>query len=456
MILSKKLNISILIFLVISLAFGFTGLSQEDLNGTFSVWSVNQQKGPAWEAQKEALEAFAAKHPGVELDLNLAMNGDVLKTKLPNSFATGAAPDMFYVWGGSKTIKFAKNGFLADLTDLVSTPPLDQYISKTDLSAVSYKGKNYAVPLAGWGGVFALNTKIFEEAGIEPPPSLYQPTWDEFISWVKTIRSNTEYAPIVAPADRSAMWVPHFWYISLFDRLTEDEYFFRKTINRVEGYSFTDPPFVEAAERLKELVDLNAFQEGFTGDNYAAAISKYQQGDGAIMYNGSWWPPRLKSEAPEVYENSINIRFPSLQEGVPQDTLLGTIQFFWSVYSNGNTEIAKEFLKFMIHEQPQYSSKIIEASSRIPALKGVDPDPEATGAPKFYETTSEKWANSSYKHRAWNTYSPNEWAQTLLDQLQLLILGETSPEKFTKALEEKAEELENNGTLPLSFWSDPE
>lgn len=452
--LHKKLMPLIVCLLVGLLLFsGFSALAQDkELEGEFTVWSV-QEKDDEYEARKVAFEAFAEKYPGVELDLNLTMSDETFKSKLPSAYASGTAPDLHYSWAGGTMVKFAQEGFLMDMTELLTTPPLDKYIDKATLSVATYEGKYYAIPLQAWAGAFLVNKSIFEEAGLTPPPSNYQPSWQEFTHWIETIRAETDYAPISMPASRDAMWVPHFWYMSLVDRLSED-YYFKKTLNRVKGYSFTDQPFVEAASKLKSLVDMNAFQSGFRGDGYTAAVDRYFAGNAAMHYMGGWVTSSLEQANLETFEDTVNIRFPSIIEGYPQDTILAAIGVWYAANSRGNTEIVEEFLKFLITaEDNKYIKEIINTSGNLSALKGIQRDPEVTN--RLTKSVSEKYANSGYSHRAWNTYGPQKWATTLLDGLELVLSGQQSPEDFAKSLEKSAQALEEDGSLPVPYWPEP-
>ena len=118
---------------------------------------------------------------------------------------------------------------------------------------------------------------LFAEARIETPPA----TWTELLAVVQQLK-DAGITPITV--GEIEKWPGHFYWVYLAIRIGGKEAF-DKAHGREDG-SFTDPTFVQAGERLEELVALEPFQEGFFGAGYANAADEIANGKTAMQLMG--------------------------------------------------------------------------------------------------------------------------------------------------------------------------
>jgi multiple sugar transport system substrate-binding protein len=78
------------------------------------------------------------------------------------------------------TAQFASAGWVEDLTDRI-TPEIKSDVPESSLSAVTYQGKLYGMPLFNSSKHLFYNTKLLKDAGFDKPPT----TLDEFVAQAK-------------------------------------------------------------------------------------------------------------------------------------------------------------------------------------------------------------------------------------------------------------------------------
>ena len=228
-----------------------------------------------------------AAHPNVTIDIQVNEN-EAFKTKLTTLLQQGDVPDLFQTWGGGGLRQQVEAGLVKDITADVAS--WKDEINAGALSMYEVDGKNYGIPFdLGLVG-FWYNTKSFEDAGITTLPA----TWDEFLTTVQTLkeqgRSHRSPSPARTPGpapstgrtSRSASAARPGW------------------TRRSPPGDWSDPCFVKAGEKFKQLIDLEPFQEGFLAAPWdgagsgAAAMATY---NGAIQLMGQWLPGTVNANS---------------------------------------------------------------------------------------------------------------------------------------------------------------
>ena len=90
--------------------------------------------------------------------------------------------------------------------------------------------------------------------------------------------------PIIMGAGEK--WPMHFYWSYLVMRLGGADVL--KKAEAGEDGGFNNPVFIEAGEKLKELADLEPFQEGWLGTLFPASGGMFGDGKGAIDLMGNW------------------------------------------------------------------------------------------------------------------------------------------------------------------------
>jgi raffinose/stachyose/melibiose transport system substrate-binding protein len=368
--------------------------------------------------------AFVKDHPDVSIEITVIAN-EAFKQKLATAMQSGSPPDIFQSWGGGVLKQYADAGLVQDLTPSLQDNGWGDSFQPGPLSLYTFEGKTYGVPWnAGMVG-FWYNKGLFKKAGIAEPPK----TWTEMLAAVKKLK-DAGITPIgLGEGDK---WPGHFWWVYLAVR-EGGKNAFDKAYTR-QG-SFADQPFIDAGTRLKELIDLEPFQNGFLGANYGNEQVLLANGQAAMELMGQWAPGANRGVAENVDTFNENLGwfpFPTVEGGAgdPSDAMGGGDGF--AIGKNAPPE-AIEFIRFLTSVENQ--TAMAKAGLAVPpTVKGA----EAGLEDPLMKDLQQHAANAKYFQLYYDQYLPPAIAQTVLDATQGLFAGTTTPEDAAKMIEENA------------------
>jgi len=139
----------------------------------------------AIEATKEIVDAWNDDNPDIQVEIVQAPT-DSLDDKLTTQFAGEVAPDIIHyeVLG---IVPFARDGYLADLSELLSKETIDD-IDPGVLASVTVDDQMIGAPTELQTYVVFANKKLLEAAGVEIPTGDSM-TWDELDEIAKATTS---------------------------------------------------------------------------------------------------------------------------------------------------------------------------------------------------------------------------------------------------------------------------
>jgi len=388
-----------------------------------SWWHI-QTADPGLSNWQTLANTYVKDHPDVSIEITVIAN-EAFKQKLATAMQSGSPPDMFQSWGGGVLKQYADAGLVQDLTPSLQDNGWGQTFQPGPLSLYTFDGKTYGVPWdAGMVG-FWYNKALFKQAGIDAPPA----TWTDFLADVKKLKA-AKITPIaVGEGDK---WPGHFWWVYLAVR-EGGSAAFNKAYTR-EG-SFADQPFVDAGTRLKELIDLQPFQNGFLGANYGNEQVLMANGQTAMELMGQWAPGANRGVATDVKAYNENLGwfpFPKVEGGAgdPSDALGGGDGF--AVGKNAPKETI-DFIRFLTSVDTQKA--MVKLSLAVPpTVKGAE---EVLDDPLLKEVQQHA-ANAKYYQLYYDQYLPPAVAQAVLESVQGIFAGTTTPEDAAKTIEEAA------------------
>lgn len=184
-----------------SVAGGYEGIQKPDSITWCSHSGLLVENGQAeWDAEFERLTGIDLNHIFVS---NNEYNGQI-----ELYYSANTVPDVFDL-SSSYFPKYASEGALADLTDLVKESGLYEIIDKEYWDQCSYQGKIYGVP---WEIPQACGTYVrkdwLDRLGMEVPT-----TYDEFITMLTRFRDEIDecLVPYTAPGLTSAQYLADFY-----------------------------------------------------------------------------------------------------------------------------------------------------------------------------------------------------------------------------------------------------
>jgi raffinose/stachyose/melibiose transport system substrate-binding protein len=368
-------------------------------------------------------DQFVKQHPDVSIEITVIAN-EPFKQKLATAMQSGSPPDLFQSWGGGVLKQYADAGLVQDLTPSLQEDNWGASFQPGPLSLYTFEGKTYGLPWdAGMVG-FWYNQDLFKKAGIDKPPA----TWSELLDAVKKLKA-ANITPIgLGEGDK---WPGHFWWVYLAVR-EGGKGAFEKAYTR-QG-SFADKPFVEAGVRLKELVDLQPFQNGFLGANYGNEQTLMANAQAAMELMGQWAPDANRGVAQDVdafMKSRGWFPFPTVEGGAgdPSDAMGGGNGI--AVGKNAPKE-AIDFLRFLTSKETQ--TAMTKAGLAVPTVKGAE---EVIGDPLLKEV-QQHVSVAKYYQLYYDQYLPPAVGQAVLDATQGIFAGTTTPEDAAKMIEDSA------------------
>ena len=236
---------------------------------------------------RQTLKNFDSAHP--EIDYQFQPIPGNYPEKIQLMLGTGKAPDLFWLKGDTAPAYL----------NFEVLEPLDPFIAKDPdfnsedffpvfREAFDYKGQSYGVSKDFNAYVLFYNKKMFEEAGIERPPT----TWQELYDFSKKLTKDTDgdgktdqYGMVVEPSIDVIM---PFAFQNNAQLITDDG-----TI------SIGEPEFVEAVEYVMSLYrDGVATNPADVGAGWMGDVFSRKQC--AMVLSGGWLIPYLSDNAPDL------------------------------------------------------------------------------------------------------------------------------------------------------------
>ncbi len=374
---------------------------------------------------QQAVDRFKLRHPDIDVEVSY-FNNDAYKTKIKVAMGAGNAPCIFPTWGGGTLREYVKANQVADLTPYMSKDKYKNRFLDASFTQITFDGKIYGVPIENTSlAVIFYNKAIFQKFNLAPPQ-----TYDELLTVIRTLKQNG-IAPFALA--NKPKWPGSMYFMYLVDRIGGPETFAKAAAQ--EGATFEDPVFIEAGQRIQDLVREGAFQQGFNGLDFDSGGTRQllYSGKAAMELMGTWQSSTIKTENPDFYNNNLGFfPFPAIKEGKgdPRD-IVGTVgdNFYAIASSCKNPDDAFTLLQYMIDDT---SVDLRGKAGRVPPVKGFTSDD-----PMLQEIL--KLVQQAPNVQLWyDQYLPPSVAEVHKDTSQALFALSMTPEEAAKTLEQAA------------------
>ncbi|HEX2913700.1 MAG TPA: extracellular solute-binding protein [Chloroflexia bacterium] len=391
------------------------------LTGKISWWHITTGE-PGKSAWQAMADAYMKANPGVQIEITILEN-DAFKTKLTTVMQSGNPPDLFQSWGGGVMAEYARAGLLKDITNDLKGGWGDSF-NKAPLDVYSADGKYFGVPWDMGAVGFWYNKALFAKAGISAPPA----TWSELLSDVKKLQAAGITPISLGEKDK---WPGHFYWVYLATRLG-GKAAFDKAYNR--SGSFADPSYVQAGQKLKELIDLKPFPQGYLGLTYNDQAAAMGDGKAAMELMGQWAPSVEKDQSTNKQGLGDNLGFfpfPMVEGGAgDKDDVMGGGNGI-AVGKNASP-VAVDFLKYLTSVDNQKVMASIGVA--LPVVKGSE---TAVTDPLLQQVLANV-NKAKYYQLYYDQYLPPALASVIVDSIQGLYAGTSSADAVAKAVEDSA------------------
>jgi raffinose/stachyose/melibiose transport system substrate-binding protein len=375
-------------------------------------------------------DAYTEQHPNVTFNITVLENA-AFKDRLVTVMQAGDPPDIFQSWGGAVLWTYANTGLVRDIAPELTADNnawKDSFSAQAALELFGQDGAYYGVPRT-WGMVgFFYNKQLFEQAGITELPT----TWTEYLATVQQLK-DAGITPIAL--GNVEKWPGHFWWVYLATRIGGEQAFL-DAYNRTG--SFADAPFVQAGEYLKQLVDMEPFNDGFLGLTWPEQAAVFGNGQAAMTLMGQWLPgsQRQYSESGEGigFDNIGFFPFPAVEGGAGNaDDAFGGGDG-WAIGINAPDE-AVDFVKWTLTPENQLAGIDPTVEGIVPVVKGTE---DAFADDPVMQAIVEARDAAPYFQLYYDQFLPPALGGAVNDAVEGLFASVTTPEEAAQAIEEVA------------------
>lgn len=321
----------------------------EPITLTFQSLSDQPQAIAATEA---AVEAWNAEHPNITVEI-VPAGWDGIYDKLITQFNGDAAPDIIH-YEAASIVPFARDGYLADLTDLMSDERRAD-IPEGILEAVTVDDQVVAYPTELQSYMVFANTALLEQAGVEIPTGETM-TWDQLREMAEQVTDGSVYGlgwGLASPTATFMTMAPEFGG-EFFDSAGRDA---QLTIG--EGELAIPQLIHDMAYEDQSILPVTLTLSG------GKTLPYFYDGQVAMTVQGSYQAANIANDAPEGFEWTV---LPPLEgpEGAGQAANPQTLSVN---IDSEHVEYAAQFIEFFT--EAENLAALNKADALIPATKSA-------------------------------------------------------------------------------------
>ncbi|MGJ7046232.1 extracellular solute-binding protein [Thermoanaerobacterium thermosulfurigenes] len=388
---------------------------------TLTYWNIYTTE-PLKTKVQEIVDKWNKENPNVQIVQSVTEN-DAYKTKIKAAIAANEAPDIIQSWAGGFSKPFVDAGKILPLDDYLNDGTKDQLLPGA-LDNITYNGKIYGLVYSGQASVLFINKELFEKYNVKIPT-----TFSELIDAIKTFKSKGLTPFALGEKDE---W-PGMWY---YDMLAVREGGVQLCRDALNGKaSFDNQAFIDAAEKLQEMVNAGAFDPGFMGLTRDEATAQFSQGNIPMYFGGNFDGAVFENSSSQVKGKVEAVRFPSVEggKGDPTEYIGGGAN---ALLINANTKHKEEAVKAAKYLAKQLSDAQYITAGGLPCWKYDDVD-QTKVDPLEIQIMNNIVAGSKGSVAAWDLYLEGDAAQTHKDLVAQLLAKQITPEEYAKQMQEK-------------------
>ncbi|XID90203.1 ABC transporter substrate-binding protein [Paenibacillaceae bacterium WGS1546] len=324
--------------------------SGEDAGGErieLEFWTINLKEGYS-DYITGKIADYEADRPNVKINWIDVPDFDQTDAKLLAAISGGQAPDVVNLTP-FMIPKFVRSGALAAVDEL--RPEIKDMFVPAFWDAGVVNGKAYGIPFYGSVPGMFINTRLFEEAGLDPdkPPA----SWEEVISYSETIKEKTGVAGNMQTIDNFA------------DSGNPIDILARRGVQMLSDdqktATFNSPEGVRVLTEFVDMYNSGALHpDSMTGAMMDAA-ARFSEEKVAMIFPGPWMLRWLKENTSESSFANFKV-YPGL---VGNDGKLNS--FLQTFVVPAGSQHPEEALDFAVY----FSGTVIDLIKQAPVAPGI-------------------------------------------------------------------------------------
>jgi raffinose/stachyose/melibiose transport system substrate-binding protein len=389
---------------------------------TLTIWDQEVRGG-----QKKQItrlnEAFMSTYPNVKIK-RVAKSFTDLQTTLKLAVSGPNAPDIVEANQGRQVMgQLVKGGLLKPLDAYADAYGWNDRWSKTllDLNKFSSDGKQF-----GSGDLYGVSQQG-EIVGVFYNRDM-----------VKTVpKTFEEFESMLAAAKQKGQTPISFGNLDKFGGIHEfqtvQNQFASKDATRnfvfaKDGASFDTPENKEAATTLQDWAKKGYFTKDFNGTGYDPAWQQFTKGKGPFTIAGTW----ITSDALTALGDKLGFFLMPGKEAGAEPVSLGGESLPWGITSKSkNADVAAAYIDFITNAK---AADVQVETDNLPATQATT-EPSAPVQKEIFAAW--KQLNDTDGLTPYMDYATPTFFDDFSGAVQKLLAGKTSPEAFTKSVQEQ-------------------
>ncbi|MEK3884676.1 extracellular solute-binding protein [Paenibacillus sp. PL2-23] len=343
-----------------------TGNASEGKKVTLTLQTIQTDKStPQYQVEEEIVNNYMKEFPNVKIEWD-RLDTEQQKVKLKTQAASGEVADITMVNPGAQLQPFADGKVLAPLNDMLDDAELKDTFLEGILDYYSFDGSLYALPYnMNLAGIF-YNKELFEKAGVSEPA-----TFEDLIASFPKFKEAGIAPMMLGGKDK---WPLSFMFTNVLQRVNGGPKFLDEVV--AGNKQFTDPVFVEALQKTKDLIDAGAYQDGAATYDNNTASQQFRDGKAAMYFMGTWEISAI--DASEVVGGKVGfLPFPTVGgKGSAKDYVVAPGTAYALGANSDNLDEAKKFLKYLLINYPKVA---FEKKAAVGLAQKVEGDFKAAG-----------------------------------------------------------------------------
>lgn len=372
---------------------------------------------PQYQVEEMIANNYMAENKNVTIEWD-RLDTEQQKVKLKTQAASGEVADITMVNPGAQLQPFANGKVLAPLNDM-----LDDEVKGTFLEGVldyySFDGNVYALPYnMNIAGIF-YNKELFEKAGVQPPT-----TFEDIIASIPKFKEAGTAPMMLAGKDK---WPLSFMFTNVLQRVNGGPKFLDDVVAGKK--QFTDPVFVEALQKTKDLIQAGAYQEGAATYDQTTSSQQFRDGKAAMYFMGTWEVSAI--DASDAVKGKVGfLPFPTVGgKGSATDYVIAPGTAYALGANSEHLDESKKFLKYLVMNYPKVA---FDNKAAVGLAQKVEGDFKAAGYSDLAVDVMGRFNEVKGGDMNFDNVIEPATTQTHLTGLQSMLIKDVNAEELAK------------------------
>lgn len=384
---------------------------------TLTLWTIATESDSHHQPYLDSIADFEAAHPNIKIVMETFEN-ESYKTKIKAAVAANELPDIFFTWGGGFSSSFVESGRVLCVDDAYKN--YEKELPEAMLGNLTWDGSKYGCGYTMNVSMLFYNKKMFDENGLTAPS-----TYEELVNVCKSFIAKGITPFGISAKDTWVLAQAH----DAFTLKSVGASTLQSVLTKKGTNSYNSPEFLDASQKFVDLVNMGAYGKNAAGLSNDEACATFYSGEVPMYIMGSWMPGSINSDAPNPADfdvvpvpmiNSNNAALTDFMGG-PSDSLM----------VSASTEHPEEAAMAMFEIARGVSHYGYLNGCGMPAW-AIDYDDSSVNP--LTKKVADYVANATSFTLWFDTLMEAEDTGVYLENLQLLYLGDETPEEFVSVM----------------------